>query len=137
MRKFAEVKAFADDILTSAGYEGIGFYPGPELNDNDPNTYVIATRYGGPGLEGGEGALDGFGWQLRVVGAQYDYDTAEGVADALDIGFISHMSGKIGNLWVVEIARVGGPPAVLMVDDGNRTHFVCSYTASVESALAN
>lgn len=138
MKNFTTAKAFIREILDDADYPvgQVDIYPGPELQDGDPNTYVLLTRYGGAGLDGGEGILDNYGWQVRVVGAQYDYIAAEGVADAIDIGLISFMSGYIGDLWVVEIPRVGGPPAALMTDDANRTHFVCSYMPSVESALA-
>jgi hypothetical protein len=142
MRNFKAAKAFIREILDDANYpiEQVDIYPGPELQDGDANTYVLLTRYGGAGLDGGEGILDNYGWQVRVVGAQYEYDVAEGVADAIDIGLISFMSDYIGEgsdrLWVVEIPRVGGPPAALMTDNANRTHFVCSYMPSVESALA-
>ena len=135
MRTFAIAKAFTREVLDAAGYPKVQIYPGPELPTQDPNSYVVLSRYGGTGLDGGEGALDGFNWQARTVGKQEGYDEAEGVADALDIGWISHMSGDIGGIWVVEISRVGGPPAVLMVDNAERHHFVCSYNASVESAL--
>lgn len=134
MRKYSQVKAFVREILDGTGYPHVNIYPGPELQD-DPGTYVLLTRYGGAGLEV-DGAIDNFGWQVRVIGMQYDYDTAEGVADAIDIEFISTPSGDLNGLHVVEINRVGGPPNVLMVDDGNRHHVVCSYLASVESALA-
>jgi hypothetical protein len=136
MRTYAKVKAFTRGILDDAGYPQVNVYRGPELQDDDPNTYVLLTRYGGAGFDA-DGVLDVIGWQVRIVGGQYDYDIAEGVADAIDIAFISHASGEIEGLHVVEIARVGGAPSVLMVDDANRHHFVCSYLASVESALAS
>lgn len=137
MRSFAIARDFTREILDAAGYPKAGIYPGPELPTQEANSYVVLTRYGGPGLDGGEGALDGFSWQVRTVGKQGSYEEAEGIADAVDIAWISHMSGPIGGLHVVEIARVGGPPSVLMTDNAERTHFVCSYNASVESALAN
>lgn len=137
MRSYTAAKAFTRDVLDAAGYPNVQIYPGPELPTQDPNSYVVLSRYGGTGLDGGEGALDGFSWQARVVGGQDKYEEAEGIADAVDIGWISHMSGMIGNVWVVEISRVGGPPSVLMVDNAERTHFVCSYNTSVESALGN
>lgn len=137
MRSYTIAKEFTRGILDAAGYPKAAIYPGPDLPTQEANSYVVLSRYGGPGLSGGEGALDGFSWQVRTVGRQGAYEEAEGIADAIDIAWISHMSGKIGGLHVVEINRVGGPPAVLMVDDAERTHFVCSYNASVESALAN
>lgn len=137
MRTYAIAKEFTAEILTAADYPNVPIYPGPTLPTTEPNSYVVLSRYGGTGLEGGEGALDGFSWQARVVGGQGKYEEAEGIADAIDIGWISHMSGTIGDVWVVEISRVGGPPSVLMVDDAERHHFVCSYNTSVESALDN
>lgn len=135
MRTFEQVKTFVREILDGTGYEGFPIYPGPELEDGEPDGYVLLTRYGGAGMQV-DGAIDTFGWQVRVISNQFDYGSGEGVADAIDIEFISTFSGDINGLHVVEIARVGGPPSVLMVDDGNRHHFVCSYLASVESALA-
>lgn len=137
MRTYSIAKDFTREILDAANYPKTKIYPGPDLPTTDPNSYVVLSRYGGNGLDGGEGALDGYSWQARVVGKQDRYEEAEGIADAVDIGWISHMSGKIGGIHVVEITRVGGPPSVLMVDNAERTHFVCSYNASVESALAN
>lgn len=135
MRNFEQTKAYVREILDATGYESFPIYPGPELEDGEADGYVLLTRYGGAGLQV-DGAIDTFGWQVRVISNQFDYLSGEGAADAIDIEFISTASGDVNGLHVVEINRVGGAPAVMMVDDGNRHHFVCSYLASVESALA-
>lgn len=123
-------------ILDAANYPKVKIFPGPELPDV-PGKYVLLTRYGGTGIEA-DGALDGISWQVRSVGGQMEDEvSAEGIADAIDIAFLSHYSRKVGNRWVASIQRVGGAPAVLMKDDADRTHFVCSYVASVELALSN
>lgn len=136
MMRFAQVKAFTLEAFTAAGMgDKIKVHPGPELPDI-PDRYVVWTRYGGTGLEL-DGVLDGRSWQFRAVGLQNNYDSAEEIADILDIALISHHSSKIGGFWVPSIERVGGAPAALLTDDADRTHFVCSYTASVELALPN
>lgn len=139
MRTFKQMKAEVRRILDDAGYNKALIYLGPDLRDF-PGNYVILTPYGGPGLDV-DGAIDQRGWQIRCVGSQMDDDdepVAEGMADAIDIAFISMHSQRVEGTWVVGIQRVGGAPASLNTnDDANRAHFVCSYTVSVESALAN
>lgn len=137
MKNFTQAKTFVRDVLDSTGHGKTGIYPGPELPDV-PDDFVVLTRYGGPGLAA-DGALDEVSWQARCVGKQMDFESAESMADAIDIAFISHHSSRLfeGGPWVVEIRRVGGAPNPLMTDDADRTHFVCSYVASVELALPN
>lgn len=136
MNTYGRAKAFVRAILDEAGYTKTAIYPGPVLPDI-PGSFVVLTPYGGPGLELGEGVLDGRSWQARCVGEQNDYESAEGIANAIDIRFISLPSSKVEGVWVTEIRRVGGAPSPLMTDDADRTHFVGSYTASVELALPN
>jgi hypothetical protein len=133
------MKAEVRRILDAAGYTDALIYLGPDLRDY-PNEYVLLTPYGGPGLEL-DGVLDARSWQVRAVGSQMDDDddsTAEGMADAIDIAFVSHYSRSVEGVWVASIQRVGGAPSSLNTnDDANRAHFVCSYTVSVELALPN
>lgn len=136
MKNFALMKPEIRRILDDADYQKAWIKSGPELPDV-PGHGVLLTRYGGPGLETGEGILDARSWQVRCVGRQNSPDYAEGMADAIDIVFLSHYSRSVGGVWVSSIQRVGGAPAALMVDDADRTHFVCSYIVSVELALAN
>jgi len=136
MKTYAQVKTFLRNVLDTTGHERYSIYPGPELPDI-PGEFIVATVYGGPGL-----ALDGIeddvGWQFRTVGNQNDYEGAESAANAIDIACISHRSDElIAGVHVSEIRRVGGAPTALTTDQAERTHFVCSYVASVELALPN
>lgn len=135
MKSFSAMKAEVRLILDAVNLQKVLVFPGPELPDI-PDNCVVLTRYGGPGLDA-DGAIDDVSWQVRSIGRQNDYDSAETIADAIDIAFISHYSRHVGGVWVPRIRRVGGAPAPLMVDSGDRTHFVCSYVVSVELALPN
>lgn len=135
MRTFQQVKAWAQPFLDDADLGKIKQHPGPDLPD-EPNAYVMWTRYGGPG-EDADGALDDISWQARVVGLQNKYDQAESIADVLDVALLSVHSSHIGGTWVTRVQRVGGAPNVLLKDDADRTHFVCSYIIGTELALTN
>lgn len=135
MKTYTEMKAHIREILDDAGFETWTVFPGPDLPDV-PGKFVVATPYGGPGLAQ-DGAIDQRSWQMRCVGLQNDYETAESVANAIDIAFISHYSRKVGTTWVPQIQRVGGAPNPLLVDDADRTHFVCSYIVDCAIALTN
>lgn len=135
MKTFAEMKQVVRAILNEAGLDATEIHPGPNLPVN-PDDVVVATPYGGPGLEL-EGVLDGRGWQFRCIGKQQDYESAEAIATAIDDAFISHYSSRLAGKWVPSIQRVGGAPNALVTDDAERTHFVCSYIVSVELALPN
>lgn len=114
---------------------GFRHYPGPDLPD-EGGKYVLWTRYGGPG-EDLEGVIDDIAWQARVVGAPNNYGSAETAADALDVALLSLFSQNVAGTWLTRVARVGGAPAALMVDDGDRTHMVCSYIFGTGLALSN
>lgn len=133
--KYQVVKDFVHDILESANFVNIDIHPGPALPDV-PNEYVLLTPYGGSGLEQ-DGLFDVRAWQVRTVGKQGDYSSAEDMADAIDLRFISHLSGKISGVHTASITRVGGAPNPLMVDDADRTHFTCNYNIDSVSALVN
>lgn len=136
MRKYAEAKGLVRIILDAQNLTDTAIHPGPDIPE-DPDNCVILTRYPGPGLDA-EGALDVLGWQVRAVGKQGDYESAESIADFIDDGFLNFLSSYLPDdgRWVVTIARVGGAPSPLLVDDADRTHFVCSYYASVQTALS-
>lgn len=138
MMRFNQIKAFTEAALTAAGIVGVQVRPGPTIPDI-PGPFVVWTPYGGPGLEV-DGVFDARSWQFRAVGKQNNYDSAEEVAIALDLALIAHQSSRVGGPtgpWVPSIQRVGGAPAALVLDNADRTHFVCSYIASVELALPN
>lgn len=143
MKKFSEAKAVVRLILDAKGLVKVRIFPGPILPEN-PNYCVVLTRYGGAGLDA-DGALDVIAWQVRSIGKQNNYDSAEEIADTIDDGFLNHFSSYVfpnpedlnEKIWVPSITRVGGAPNPLLVDDADRTHFVCSYNASTQSALIN
>jgi hypothetical protein len=140
MRTFAEMNSLLRSILDPVPLEyteakGWKIYPGPQPPDI-PTSFILATPYGGPGLEL-EGALDGRSWQIRCVGKQTIYTEVENVANAIDIAFLSWHTQDVGGVRVTSIQRVGGAPAPLQVDDAERVHFACSYILSVELALSN
>lgn len=136
MKTYGAMKAHVREILDAAACDDVKIYPGPALPDV-PDRYVVLTTYSGAGLEGGEHALDNRSWQARCVGWTDNYESAEEIANAIDIAFISHFSSNIQGEWVTEISRAGGAPSPLLVDDADRTHMVCSYVFNVESALVN
>jgi hypothetical protein len=116
-------------------YEGLEFYPGPDLPSDTPNRFVLLSKTGGPGLDA-EGLIDVRGWQVRCAGSQNDYDDAERLAETLDAIILNfNQSQQVGDTWLVSIYRTGGEPTQLTVDNADRTHFVASYLASVQSAL--
>lgn len=134
MRTFAQVEAWTEAIFALNGITDVLIYPGPDLPDV-PDRHVIWTRYGGPGYEGGEHALDNVSWQARCVGFQDNYNSAEEIADLIDLALTNLRSQHVGGVWVTQVQRVGGAPAPLVKDDAERTHFVCSYNIEQESAL--
>lgn len=135
MNNYARVKAWTREVLDATGYSDVPVYPGPDLPDI-PGSFVVWTRYGGTGMEL-DGAMDNVSWQNRCIGKQGDYESAEGLADAIDIAILSHNSSRVGGVWVSDMGRVAGPPNALETDESERTHFVCSYSVSVELALAD
>ena len=135
MRTYSQVKAEVQSILNEAGMDDWSVYPGPDL-PAIPSKFVVCSPYGGPGTDL-DGAIDQRSWQFRVVGGQNDFESAEAAADAIDIAFLSHYARKVQGTWVPQIQRAGGAPAVLLVDDAERTHFVCSYIIDVALALTH
>lgn len=128
--------AFKDFLATRLGYD-IEFYPGPDLPADTANRFVVLTRTGGPGLTT-EDLIDTSGWQVRVAGPQGDHDGAEAVAFDLDAVILRHGHSQrmTDGTWLVDMYRSGSPPTELLIDDAERTHFVCGYLCTVQSALA-
>lgn len=135
MIKFSQIRDFSRSILDDAGLQQVTITPGPEVEDV-PDECLVWTPFPGAGLDA-DGALDIRSWQFRAIGKQNDYESAEDIANVIDIAFLSHHSSRVSGVWVASISRVGGAPTPLLVDNGDRTHFVCSYLISVELALRN
>lgn len=106
-------------------------YPGPN-DPSIPTGFILLTSYAGPGLNTDD-LFDAQGWQIKVASEQHSYDDGEAIAFAIDRYLNRLYSGWYGGQWVADFQRVGGQPSVLMVDDADRTHFVCSYVVDVES----
>jgi hypothetical protein len=128
---------FADlETLLNPVRLGWPLHPGPIDLDLMPNMFIVATAYGGAG-EAMEGLTDRTSWQVRVIGKQNDYTSAETMALAIDRAFLRLPSSRIpSGLWVVAVSRIGGPPSALTRDNAKRTHFICSYSFEHELALA-
>lgn len=97
---------------------------------------VVLTPVSGPGRQT-DGLTEVVGWQARSVGEQRDYNSAEDLAWRIDDLF-NAMNGTttVENVRVISGYRLGSPPTLLMVDDAERHHFVCSYLLSVYSSVA-
>lgn len=135
MRTYGILKGWTREVLDAANLQKVHIHPGPDL-PNIAAPFVVWTPYGGPG-EIIDGTADDRSWQARCVGRSHDYESAEDIATVIDIAVLSFFSSEVGGLWVSDFRRVGGAPSALLVDDADRTHFVCSYVASVELALPN
>jgi hypothetical protein len=106
------------------------FEPGPNM-PSTTGRFILLTRYGGPGEEL-EGVMDSVSWQVRVAGLQNHPIDAEDIADTLDRMMLGITTAEIGGFHVAGVERVGGAPTVLLIDDADRTHYVCSYNCSTE-----
>lgn len=135
MMKFDDLKGFIQEVVLDQNPEFSRAYiePGPQIPDY-PGLGIVLSRYGGPGLEI-EGLFDNRAWQVRVIGEQDDYNSVEDLADHIDLALLSRIPGMMGSRRVLDVTRVGGSPSVLMYDDADRVHFVCSYVGSVQLAL--
>lgn len=100
-----------------------------------PNELVFIT-VGGGSPQTNEGLFDRPLIEIRVIGKQANYHSAEDLAHYIDNGLLAIDSmGLIGSARVMPIARSGGAPILLMRDDANRYHFTCSYIAETLSEI--
>jgi len=136
---FADVQAWLEPKLVAAGYNPLPVFdpgPGPNLDaqDVDPNMLVIVSPWPGGGLTTEE-LFDQGAVQIRAVGPQNDYDTAEQLARDCDKGMISFdLSQRVNGKWWLSVTRAGGSPALLLQDQGDRFQFYCNYIVEVEYA---
>lgn len=130
--RLADIRTLLATVATNWPIE-----PGPSDLNAYPGPFIIATPYGGPGVDT-DGVTDRMSWQFRVIGRQSDYESAETMARAIDTALLSLPSSRITNgPWVISVTRIGGPPSTLLRDNAKRTHFICSYIFEHESALVN
>lgn len=128
--KYSDLKTYLLGRLVDTPYEGVAFYPGPDLPDI-PERHVVLTPVPGPGLSV-EGLFDAQGWQVRSVGEQDSYDDGEALAALLDSFLRSENGRMINGVRTVSSQRSGGSPYPLYKDDGERVHFVCNYNFDVQ-----
>lgn len=136
MLKYSDVKGFLEAGLTSLDYDALPYFsPGPGTDPNiqaeAPDTMVVLTVGSGPGLDS-EQIFDQAGIQVRAIGPQQDYDGGEQLAQDIDrlLVAIDH-SQNVNNKWTLSVLRTGGPPSMLLKDDGDRYHFTCNYVWEV------
>lgn len=133
--KYSDFAAFCSDALVDTPWEGVAFHPGPDDLQAPAGRFVLLTRIGGPGFSM-EYLFDQVGYQVTSVGEQEDFEDAEGLALALDQVLVMARSQNYADLRLLQITRQGGAPSPLIVDDADRTRFVCSYIVEVESYAA-
>lgn len=130
--RYATLKTLVNQFKTTNNVKGYPVYPGPD-DPRIPGSFVLLTRYDGAGLSVDD-LMDSVGWQVKVVGEQHQYESPEDFIVQLD-GFLRRLpSARYSGQWVADVARAAGGPSVLMVDDANRTHFVCSYYTDTAAA---
>jgi hypothetical protein len=134
---YEDVKSLLTDYLTKLGtYDPLPvFDPGPgtnvDANDISPEQLIIITMFGAQ-LDAEE-AFDRANVQIRAVGVQMDYDSAERLAQDCDKAMMSiDISQFINGKWTLDIWRAGGGPQLILKDDGDRYHFFCNYIWEVE-----
>lgn len=131
MMRYRDLATWLNDQSVNQDRKPVMFYPGPKL-PNDPGRFVMLTMYGGAG-DTNDGIFSNPSVQARCVGEQGDYDDAETLAAWVDTQLTRAWPNDLGGARVVRIQRPGAPPSTLLVDDADRTHFVCSYTVEIES----
>ena len=129
--RFSTLRSLIEQFKIEASVDGFDIYPGPD-DPRVPTSYILLTAYEGPGLNTDD-LFDAQSWQIKVVGEQYNYESGESVSGLLDRYLRRLHSGWYGGQWVTSIYRSGGSPSPLLVDDANRTHFVCSFIVDVDS----
>lgn len=134
------LEAYLATYLTGIGYDPLPVIdPGPGPNrdalDLSPASLVLLTIGPGAGLSS-EGVFDRPSVQVRAIGEQNDYDSAEKLAFDCDTGLllIDH-SQSVGGRWFTSFNRFGGNPALLLKDDADRYHFTCSYIYETEARI--
>jgi hypothetical protein len=132
MLTYNDVQTLIANGLTAKGYSPLPVFhpgPGPDLDAQDvnPNSMVVIQLLAGLG-ESTDGAFDRASFQVRAIGPQGDYLSAETLARDIDQTCLTVVSSKSATgKWGLPIVRTGGAPALLLQDDGDRYHFICSY----------
>jgi hypothetical protein len=132
MLTYNDVQTLIANGLTAKGYNPLPVFhpgPGPDLDAQDvnPNSMVVIQLLAGLG-ETTDGAFDRASFQVRSIGPQLDYTSAEQLAQDIDHILLAVVSSKSATgKWGLPIVRTGGSPVLLQQDVGDRYHFICSY----------
>jgi hypothetical protein len=121
------------DWIASLGWDtraelGYPLSPGPEIHDN-PDRIVFITTTGGPGYLTEEPTADATTFQARVRGPSDDVLAASLAAQKLDALILAaQFPAAVDGAVVVHAHRLGGQPAPLPLDPGDRRfEFTCNY----------
>ena len=139
MLAYVDVQSYLETQLTGLGYDPLPlFEPGPATNiitqDLSPGMMVIISIGSGPGYDM-EKVFDRVMVQIRAIGNQQDYTSAESLAYDIDRQ-MGDLNGPTATRWIngkriLEINRAGGAPTLLLLDDAERHHFTCNYVWEV------
>ncbi len=116
--------------------QAVGVLPGgPGIPvPTDPGPLLVVTFLPGFGYDG-SGVTEHGQFQVRTVGPQSDHDATRDLALRVDRVLApqtGHGPLTLNSLHVVEISRTGGPQ-LLLRDEGNRYHYVCTYSYQIEA----
>lgn len=130
----ADLEAYLTETVIDA--EAVPVVSGVDTDAmNLPGRMVALTSVpGGPMSH--ENRIDYPAFQVRVAGEQGDFDSAERLAGQIDLALLAVCTTtRVGSVFVKNINRSGGPPSLLLKDDANRYHFVCTYLVQAPSGL--
>lgn len=137
--RYSDIESHLKDGLTALNYSPLPMIkPGlntiPTLQKQTPNMMIFAELSNGQGLTS-EGIFDRPYINIRTIGKQLSYSTAEKLA--WDVDKIMYVDGNatVGTVRVLYVARVGGGPQLVDYDSADRYHFQCTYVAEVQSGL--
>jgi len=139
MLTYDDVRTLISDGLTVKNYNPLPVFqpgPGPDLDAQDSSPYqmVVVQLLAGLG-QATEGLFDKASFQIRAIGPQGDYTSAETLARDIDQVLMATVASRSASgKWGLPLYRTGGAPALLMQDNGDRYHFICSYIWEVEYA---
>jgi hypothetical protein len=131
----------AIDWLALTGWDttqesGYPLFAGPEILAM-PDRAVFVTAAGGPGYTTEEGGTDAWTMQVRLRGPADDPLSAMAAAQLLDYTILRgphHV--LVDGVPVLNVARLGGPPAPLPLDPSDRRfEFTCNYILTTGGGL--
>lgn len=107
-----------------------------EVLESGPGPLILITRITSAGLITEERLVNQPGFELRCVGEQDDYDSAEDLAFRVDWLLMSPSVAMVmGGVRVSAVQWVSGGPTLLTRDAARRSHFTCGYVFTVPSGM--